>query len=214
MSDSVGRVAAIICVSALGAALLLSCGSSAEQSGQAPRDAQQLDSAASPTPAAETTQVDPEPTGEAPVVTPAPEIPTATPESETPVADEPDLTATGVGYIEEVFTDHQRPTPPSGNDAGRGSRTLRTLVVYPAAVNDASVAVEGALPVGGPYPLVLFAHGLGGKPEWNLELLSAIAADGHVVVAPEFPRTSGRNSPSPTPGSCMAIPLAMDRWRW
>lgn len=207
MSDSVGRVAAIICVSALGAALLLSCGSSAEQSGQVPRDAQELDSAAtSPTPAAEATHVEHEPTAEDPVVTPAPGIPTATPQSETPVADEPDQTATGVGYIEEVFTDHKRPTPASGNDAGRDSRTLRTLVVYPAAVDDASVAVEGAGPVGGPFPLVLFAHGLGGKPEWNLELLSAIAADGHVVVAPEFPRTSGRNSPGPDPADTGSQP--------
>ena len=206
MSESMGRAAAIICVAALAAALLLSCGSSSEQPGDGPEGAQQLDAATSPTPSAEATPVESESTGEEPVGTPAPELSSVPSSIEEPVADEPELVASGVGYIEEVYTDHQRPTPPSGNDPGGDSRTLRTLVVYPAAVDDASAAVEDATPVGGPYPLVLFAHGLSGIPERNLELLSAIAADGHVVVAPEFPRTSGRNSPGPDPADTGSQP--------
>ena len=201
---------AVVGAVALGAALLLSCGSSAEQPGQAPRDAQQLDSAAtSPTPAAEATHVEPEPTGEDHVGTPAPEIPTATPESETPVADEPDLTATGVGYIEETYIDDQRPTPPSGSFAGRNSRVLRTLVFYPAVTEaTATGPVEDAQPAtaGSPYPLVLFAHGFGSHPEAYRELLSAVAAGGYVVAAPEFPLTSASSPSSPDPRDTVSQP--------
>ena len=51
--------------------------------------------------------------------------------------------------------------------------------------------------MGGPYPLVLFSHGLGGLPEGYFEFLAAIAAGGHVVVAPEFPRSSALNPSGP-----------------
>ena len=107
---------------------------------------------------------------------------------------EANAVANGVGYFEGTYIDHQRPTPRSGGDPASGSRALRTLVLYPAAVDgEATDPVEGALPAGGPYPLVLFAHGLSGYPEWQLEFLGALAAGGNVVIAPEFPRTSGFN---------------------
>ena len=204
MSDSMGRAAAVICASALSALLLVACGSSADQAVETSGDAQELDAATGPTPAAEPARA--EPTSEGPVGTTAPDTPSAPIEEPEATATEPEPTANGVGYFEEVYTDYLRPTPPSGNDPGRDSRTLRTLVVYPAAVDGASTAVEDAPPAGGPYPLVLFAHGLGGNPDWNLEFLTAIAADGHVVVAPEFPRTSGRNSPGPDPADTGSQP--------
>src|SRR5262249_14203792 len=43
----------------------------------------------------------------------------------------------------------------------------------------------------GPYPLVVFSHGLRGTPEDYRLLLSRWARDGFVVVAPEYPLTSG-----------------------
>ena len=203
MSDSVGRAAAIICVSALVAALLLSCGSSADQPEEATRGAQQLaDAATSSTPAAEATRVDSVPTGEDPVAIPATGLPSATSESEEPSADEPDLVASGVGYIEETYIDDQRPTPPSGSFAGRNSRILRTLLFYPAVIEEtATVPIENARPAtaGSPYPMVLFAHGFGSHPEAYREILSAIAAGGYVVAAPEFPLTSASSPSSPDP---------------
>lgn len=59
----------------------------------------------------------------------------------------------------------------------RGGRKLATTVFYP----------EGA----GRFPLVLFSHGLGGRPEDYAPLLRQWAAAGFVVAAPAFPHTSG-----------------------
>ena len=172
MLDSMGRMAAMISVVALGAALLLACGSPADQSDEAPRDVREHDDAATqPTPAVETTPI--EPATESPDGTPAVNVPSASAEA---VASEHGPVATGVGYLEEVYTDHERVTPPSGDDPGRDSRILRTLIVYPAAVDGAPTPVENALPAGGPYPLVLFAHGLGGYPEGYGEFLAAVAS--------------------------------------
>lgn len=42
----------------------------------------------------------------------------------------------------------------------------------------------------GPFPLIVFSHGLGGTPAAYAELLSAWAEAGFVVAAPAFPHTS------------------------
>jgi len=42
----------------------------------------------------------------------------------------------------------------------------------------------------GPFPLIVFSHGLGGTPADYAELLSAWAKAGFVVAAPAFPHTS------------------------
>ncbi|MCM4076928.1 alpha/beta hydrolase family protein [Paractinoplanes hotanensis] len=47
------------------------------------------------------------------------------------------------------------------------------------------------LPKGeGPFPLILFSHGLGGKPSHYRELVTAWARAGFVVAAPAYPHTS------------------------
>jgi pimeloyl-ACP methyl ester carboxylesterase len=53
---------------------------------------------------------------------------------------------------------------------------LRTLVVQPRG--------------GGPYPLVVFVHGAGAAPEFYEDLITDVAAEGHVVVAPALPGSS------------------------
>ena len=122
MSGSMGRVAAIICVSALSAVLLLSCGSSADQPAEPPTGVQELDTVMTPTPTVEATPV--ERAGDSSAGTPASGVPSASAEETEPAANDSKLVASGIGYIEEVYTDHQRPTPPSGDDPGRDSRTL------------------------------------------------------------------------------------------
>ncbi len=67
--------------------------------------------------------------------------------------------------LEEIFTDGER------------ERTLRTLIRYPTT--------------GGPYPLVVFSHGLTARPETYRAITTEIARHGYVVAAPEFPNTSG-----------------------
>jgi dienelactone hydrolase len=65
--------------------------------------------------------------------------------------------------------------------AGRSvPRTLETVVRYPSA--------------GGPYPLIVFAHGFALTPARYVSLLNAWAAAGYVVAAPVFPLT-GTNAP-------------------
>jgi dienelactone hydrolase len=59
----------------------------------------------------------------------------------------------------------------------RDGRALATSVYYP----------EG----GGRFPLVLFSHGLGGRPDDYAPLLRRWAAAGFVVAAPAYPHTSG-----------------------
>ncbi|MCQ3811236.1 MAG: hypothetical protein KTV68_11880 [Acidimicrobiia bacterium] len=186
------RFAAVAAALALGWALLTSCGTSAEQPVESPRGTEESEPADGPTPLAES-----------PIVSPAKEDPKATsfPESTpTPTGEreqteqEAGAQPSGVGYFEETYIDLQRSTPRSGDEPRRDTRTLRTLVLYPAAIDsEATDPVEGAPPAGGPYPLVLFAHGFGGYPEWQLEFLGALAAGGNIVVAPEFPRTSRFN---------------------
>lgn len=187
-----GRAVALTCVFLLSAVLLVSCGSSADQTVESPRDAPEVDTASDPTPAAEAAGSDL--TSEGPVGTTVPVVPSAPPEEPEVTGEEQAPIVSGLGYIEETFVDHDRTTPPSGNDPSKDSRTLRTLLVYPAALDGSAASpAENAQPVGGPYPLVLFAHGLSGYPEGYGEFLAAIASAGYIVVAPEFPRSSRFN---------------------
>jgi dienelactone hydrolase len=67
--------------------------------------------------------------------------------------------------------------------AAKPSRTLVTTIWYPGTS------------AGGPYPLIVFAHGLGASPQGYQQLLTDWAAAGYVVAAPRFPLSS-----SDTPG--------------
>ncbi|WFE26934.1 chlorophyllase [Solwaraspora sp. WMMD791] len=62
-------------------------------------------------------------------------------------------------------------------DLARGDRPLPVTVWYPA--DDA-----------GPFPVVLFSHGLGGEPADYQAVLAQWAAAGFVVAAPTYPFTS------------------------
>lgn len=72
------------------------------------------------------------------------------------------------------FVDPSRPTVSRGRTISP-SRALTTLVWYPAA--------------GGPWPLLVFAHGYQVGPTPYLAMLETWAAAGYVVAAPEFPLT-------------------------
>jgi dienelactone hydrolase len=85
-----------------------------------------------------------------------------------------------------TFVDMSRSTPAWGGAAAKPSRTLVTTIWYPA---------PGTASGGGPYPLIVFAHGLGASPQGYEELLADWAAAGYVVAAPLFPLSS-----SETPG--------------
>jgi dienelactone hydrolase len=95
--------------------------------------------------------------------------------------------STEVSTTTMTFVDTSRSTPAWGGVPARPSRTLVTSIWYPMG--------SAAPPSTGPYPLIVFAHGLGGSPQDYRALLTAWAAAGYVVAAPLFPLSS-----SETPG--------------
>lgn len=83
------------------------------------------------------------------------------------------------------LVDEVRTTPAAGSLPEEPRRTLETWLWVP----------EGE----GPFPLVVFGHGLAGHPRLFTQLLGTWASHGYVVAAPTFPRTN-RDVPEPTAG--------------
>lgn len=73
----------------------------------------------------------------------------------------------------ETFVDPSRPTDPP---VGTPDRTLVTTIRFPET--------------GGPYPLIVLAHGFNGHPRKFAELTEAWAKAGYVVALPTFPLTN------------------------
>jgi predicted dienelactone hydrolase len=96
-----------------------------------------------------------------------------------------------VGVASLTLVDSSRPTPPVAGDPGAPTRTLPTLVAYPAEGRPDDPPVAGAAPAreDGPFPLIVFAHGFDTTPGLYAALLETWAAAGYVVAAPEFPRS-------------------------
>jgi predicted dienelactone hydrolase len=75
---------------------------------------------------------------------------------------------------------------------GAEPRTLVTVVRYPAVGPSSARDLPNAQPerAGGPFPLVIFAHGYRLAPFTYTRLLQAWAHAGYVVAAPAFPLTN------------------------
>jgi dienelactone hydrolase len=99
-----------------------------------------------------------------------------------------------------TFVDTSRPTPPWDGMPARPSRTLVTSIWYPAKSGSATKPGQG------PYPLIVFAHGLGGSPQAYRALLTAWAAAGYVVAAPLFPLSSSETPGGPDGGDIGSQP--------
>jgi dienelactone hydrolase len=83
-----------------------------------------------------------------------------------------------VRATELILVDRSRPTEAGTMTPRRPERTLVTTVLEP----------EGP----GPFPLIVFSHGLSGHPDRFSRLLRSWAANGFVVAAPAFPLTNER----------------------
>ena len=97
-----------------------------------------------------------------------------------------------VGMVTMTFVDRHRSTPGWEGQARQPERTLVTTVLYPASGQPGPAGpVRGAAPdrSAAPYPLIVFAHGLGATPQDYETLLSHWASEGYVVAAPLFPLT-------------------------
>src|SRR5581483_11991547 len=98
-----------------------------------------------------------------------------------------------VGVLTLEFVDTSRPTAANGTYAGSNERRLVTEVWYPAqadrtapdAVRDATIDASG-----GPYPLVVFAHGFIGSRNQSRTYTKHLASHGYIVAAPDFPLTN------------------------
>jgi dienelactone hydrolase len=101
----------------------------------------------------------------------------------TPRAQEPDpapVLPDGVTSRVLQLTDPSRVTDPTPQDAGddaQPGRSLPTTLYYPTTGT-------------GPFPVVVFSHGMDSLPAGYGYLLSAWAEAGFVVAAPQFPLTS------------------------
>ncbi|MEO3778097.1 chlorophyllase [Micromonospora sp. B11E3] len=71
-----------------------------------------------------------------------------------------------------------------------GDRPLPVTVWYPARGAAGGAAERSAAPAAGRFPVVMFSHGLGGRPDDYATLLTRWAAAGFVVAAPAFPHTA------------------------
>jgi predicted dienelactone hydrolase len=97
-----------------------------------------------------------------------------------------------VGVTKRIWVDASRPTPANGSEPEQPSRTLDTEIWYPAVGDPGSTDAQrdAALVPGGPFPLVLLVHGSGSNRFAYSYLTTALAHDGFVVAAADFPLTA------------------------
>jgi len=98
----------------------------------------------------------------------------------------------GIGEQTVTWTDTNPSAGLAVNPAPGGSarpRTLVTQIWYPSIGGSDSTPTAGEKPdyAGGPFPVVVFAHGFDTVPTTYAPLLSSWVKDGFVVVAPLFP---------------------------
>ncbi len=79
---------------------------------------------------------------------------------------------------EHVFIDETRPTDANRGNAGKPERTFPTTIWYP---EDAS----------GPIPLIVHSHGIVSARNELSYLMEQLASYGYIVVAADYPLTSG-----------------------
>lgn len=116
-----------------------------------------------------------------------------------------------VGVTQRTYVDRGRSTPANRSCPELRSRTLPTTVYYPAAGAPTGEARPDAPPdpTGGPYPLIVFAHGFAASPELYAALLTEWASAGYVVAAPTFPLSSSASPCGPIAGDVVNQPQDM-----
>ena len=102
-----------------------------------------------------------------------------------------DIGKYSVGMSTRTLVDSSRPT-----EGVAPNRTLLTAIYYPAQGPPTDQPVQNAPPntKDGPYPLILFSHGLGARGVAYQDILKTWASAGYVVAAPDYP-LSNSNAP-------------------
>jgi predicted esterase len=104
-----------------------------------------------------------------------------------------DTATYAVGVRSYTFIDRSRPTSANGTFPGAPTRTLPTLLLYPAVGDPNGPAVTDARPIrhGHGFPLIVFSHGFGASGPAYAFLLEMFVREGYVIAAPTFPLSSG-----------------------
>lgn len=102
-----------------------------------------------------------------------------------------DIGKYAVGMTTRTFVDGSRPT-----EGVAPNRTLLTAIYYPAQGPPTDQAVQNAPPdtKDGPYPLILFSHGLGARGVSYQDPIKTWVSAGYIVAAPDYP-LSNSNAP-------------------
>ncbi len=98
-----------------------------------------------------------------------------------------------VGTRVETLVDTSRVTEARTDAPGQPSRTLETLIYYPALGKQGGETMPGAPPATaeGPFPLIVFSHGSGVSDPVRYDLLfRSWASAGYVIAAPKHPLSS------------------------
>ncbi len=97
----------------------------------------------------------------------------------------------GVGVATFSLVDAARPTAPNREAPGTPDRRMDVEVWYPAAATaEAPEQRDAALErSGGPYPLIIFAHGFSSLRRQSASYTQHLASHGYVVAAPGFPQS-------------------------
>jgi predicted dienelactone hydrolase len=108
-----------------------------------------------------------------------------------PVARETDPGTYAVGVTTLQLVDTSRPTEAHGDVPESNERVLPTEVWYPSIADPAKPDGRDARvnASGGPYPLIIFAHGITSSRLFSPDYTRHLASHGYVVAAPDFPLT-------------------------
>jgi predicted dienelactone hydrolase len=99
----------------------------------------------------------------------------------------------GVGAMTLNLVDTSRPTSANGDFAGSNERKIAVEVWYPADPSTATPEGRDAAldNDGGPYPLIIFAHGFLSSRGQSRVYTRHLASHGYVVAALDFPLSNG-----------------------
>lgn len=121
-----------------------------------------------------------------------------------------------VGSLSTTYIDRSRGTDANRSAGAQPTRTLPTFILYPAqGTPTAAGTVAGAKPAPGPWPLIVFSHGVTGTGPAYVATLRHFASAGYVVFAPDYPLSKmtapGGPSISDVPAQTGDVHFLIDR---
>jgi dienelactone hydrolase len=128
--------------------------------------------------------------------------PTSTP---VPIASYGEPGPHGVGVTTLQLVDTSRPLAPNGDFPGAPERAIPVEVWYPADTGSENEVRDAPLS-GGPYPLIVFAHGFLSSRMQSASYTRHLATHGYIVAAPEFPGSNGNAPGGPRLGAVIDQP--------